>query len=203
MNLRSTANIRDVTERIPASKMTFESICLSSVVCCLALLLVSCGSRIPIHTSYDKSISFEKYHTYAIDLTPAELGPLGKYTLEESLRACLGARGLKEVTGDQANLLVVCSIAMEQKQIGSAIAGRVYFPSNFGRYSGTTGIVQAPQMTVYTYGSLIIDFVEATSRQVAFRGIGSAKVNTEEKNTEAINKVVTRVVAAIPRLGAR
>jgi len=63
--------------------------------------------------------------------------------------------------------------------------------------------VQAPQTTEYTYGSLIIDFVDATSRELVFRGIGSAKVNTEEKNAEAINHVVTRVVAAIPRLGAR
>ena len=180
--------------------MTFKSICLPAVVCCLVLLLGSCGSRIPIHTSYDKSTSSEKYHTFAVDLTPAELGPLGKHTLEESLRARLGARGLKEVAGDQANLLVVCSLATEQKQIGSAIAGRAYFPSNFGRYSGTAGIVQAPEMTEYTYGSLIIDFVDATSRELVFRGIGSAKVNTEEKNADAINTVVSRVVAAIPRL---
>jgi hypothetical protein len=183
--------------------MNYKRICLRAVGCCLALLVGSCGSRIPIHTSYDKSTSFEKYHTYALDLTAAELGPLGKHTLEESLRARLGARGLKEVAGDQANLLVVCSIAMEQKQVSSSAAGRVYFPSNFGRYSGTAGIVQAPQMTEYTYGSLIIDFVDATSRELVFRGIGSAKVNTEEKNAEAINHVVTRVVAAIPRLGAR
>jgi hypothetical protein len=183
--------------------MNYKRICLRAVGCCLALLVGSCGSRIPIHTSYDKSTSFEKYHTYALDLTAAELGPLGKHTLEESLRARLGARGLKEVADDQANLLVVCSIATEQKQVSSTVAGRVYFPSNFGRYSGTAGIVQAPQMTEYTYGSLIIDFVDATSRELVFRGIGSAKVNTEEKNAAAINTVVRRVVAAIPRLGAK
>jgi hypothetical protein len=183
--------------------MTFKSICLPAVVCCLALLVGSCGSRIPIHTRYDKSTPFEKYHTYALDLSAAELGPLGKHTLKESLRARLGARGLKEVADDQANLLVVCSIATEQKQVSSTVAGRVYFPSNFGRYSGTAGIVQAPEMTEYTYGSLIIDFVDATSRELVFRGIGSAKVNTEEKNAAAINTVVSRVVAAIPRLGAK
>ena len=55
-------------------------------------------------------------------------------------------------------------------------------------------------MTECTYGSLNIDFVNATSRELVFRGIGSAKVNTEEKNADAINTVVSRVVAAIPRL---
>ena len=183
--------------------MSYKWVCLRAFVCCFALLLGSCGSRIAIRTSYDRSTSFEKYRTYAIDLSRAELGPVGKYTLEESLRARLGARGLKEVPDNQANLFVVCSIATEQKQIGSAVAGRVYLPSNFGRYSGTAGIVQAPQMIEYTYGSLIIDFVDATSRELVFRGIGSAKLNTEEKNAAAINSVVTRVVAAIPQLGPK
>jgi hypothetical protein len=183
--------------------MTYKWSCLRAVGCGLALLVGSCGSRIPIHTSYDKSTSFEKYNTFALDLTPAELGPLGTHTLEESLRARLGARGLKEVADDQANLLVVCSIATEQKQVRSSVAGRAYFPSNFGRYSGTAGIVQAPEMTEYTYGSLIIDFVDAGSRELVFRGIGRAKVNTEERNAAAINTVVSRVVAAIPRLGQK
>jgi hypothetical protein len=183
--------------------MTYKWICLPVVGCCLALLVSSCRSRIPIHTSYDKSTSFEKYHTYALDLSAAKLGPLGKHTLEESLRARLSARGLKEVAGNEANLLVVCSIATERKQVRSSVAGRAYFPSNFGRYSGTAGIVQAPEMTEYTCGSLIIDFVDATSRELVFRGIGSAKVNTEEKNAAAINSVVSRVVAAIPRLGPK
>ena len=58
-------------------------------------------------------------------------------------------------------------------------------------------------MAEYTYGSLIIDFVDATSRELVFRGIGGAKVNTEEKNAAAINTVVSRVVAAIPRLGPK
>jgi hypothetical protein len=58
-------------------------------------------------------------------------------------------------------------------------------------------------MIEYTYGSLIIDFVDATSRELVFRGIGSAKLNTEEKNAAAINSVVTRVVAAIPQLGPK
>ena len=49
----------------------------------------------------------------------------------------------------------------------------------------------------------VIDFVVAGSRELVFRGIGSAKVNTEEKNAAAINTVVSRVVAAIPRLGPK
>lgn len=163
--------------------------------------LTSCGNRIPIHTSYDKSTAFEKYHSYALDAAPPELGPVAKYNLEQSLRACLNARGLKEAASDRADLLVICHIATEEKQISSSVAGRVYLPSNFGRYSGTTGIVQAPQTTEYIYGSLIIDLVDRASRQLVFRGIGSARADVDEKNAAMINTIVSRVVAAIPRLG--
>jgi hypothetical protein len=49
----------------------------------------------------------------------------------------------------------------------------------------------------------VIDFVDAGSRELVFRGIGRAKVNTEERNAPAINTVVSRVVVAIPRLGQK
>ena len=168
---------------------------------CLSLVLAGCSNRIPIKTSYDKSAPFQKYHTYALDVSQAEFRPLAKRTLEQSLRARLDPRGLKEVTVDQADLFVVCRIATEQRQESSSVGGRVYFPSTFGRYSGTAGIVQAPQMTEYTYGSLIIDLVDRASRQLVFRGIGSARVDVEEKNAATINTIVSRVVAAIPRIG--
>ena len=119
------------------------------------------------------------------------------------MRERLDARGLKEVPSDQANLLVVCSLAMKKEQVASPVAGRTYFPSDFGRYSGTASVIQAPEMTEYTIGSLIIDFVDSASRDLVFRGIGSAKVNSEKRNAVAINSVVTRVVRAIPRLGPK
>ena len=183
--------------------MTYKWICLRAVGCGLALLVGSCGSRIPIHTSYDKSTSFEKYHTYALDLTPAELGPLGKHTSKNRCVHVLARAGSRKWRAIRQIFLLSAVLPRSKSRLVLAVAGRVYFPSNFGRYSGTAGIVQAPEMTEYTYGSLIIDFVDATSRELVFRGIGSAKVNTEEKNAAAINTVVSRVVAAIPRLGQK
>ena len=49
----------------------------------------------------------------------------------------------------------------------------------------------------------VIDFVDAGSRELVFRGVGRAKVNTEERQSAAINTVVSRVLAAIPRLGQK
>jgi hypothetical protein len=49
----------------------------------------------------------------------------------------------------------------------------------------------------------VIDFVDADSRELVFRGIGRARVNREERNAAAINTVVSDVVAAIPQLGPK
>jgi len=49
----------------------------------------------------------------------------------------------------------------------------------------------------------VIDFVDAGSRELVFRGIGRARVNREGRNAAAINTVVSGVVAAIPRLGPK
>jgi len=176
---------------------------MRGLLCSLLVLLVVGCSRISIETSYDKSADFRKYRSYALDATPAELGALSKHTLEETLRASLGARGLREVPADQADLFVVCRVTTEQKQVNSPVGGQVYFSSNFGRYSGTMGVVQAPQIAEHTYASLIIDFVDAHSRQLVFRGIGDAKMNVKEKNAAAIQSVVKNVVRAIPGLGTK
>ncbi len=176
-----------------------------SQVCinCAALLLVGCDSRISVSTTYEHSVRFEKYHTFALDAAPAELGPLGKQTLEESLRSRLTARGLEEVLADEAGLQVVCRIETESKRIPSSVGGRVYLPSNFGRYSGTAGIVQAPDTTEHIYGSLIIDLVDTSTRELVFRGRSKRRVNTEEKNAASIQAIVQKIVRAIPGLGRK
>jgi hypothetical protein len=171
--------------------------------CILLALLVAGCNRVSIETNYDKSADFRKYRTYALDTTPAEIGALSRHTLEETLRESLGSRGLSEVPPAQADLFVVCRITTEQKQVNSPVGGQAYFSSNFGRYSEGSGVVQAPQLAEQTYGSLIIDFVDAHSRQLVFRGIGGARINVEEKNAAAIQTVVRNVVAAIPRLGTK
>jgi Domain of unknown function (DUF4136) len=145
----------------------FSQLCIN----CAALLLVGCDSRISVSTTYDYSVRFEKYQTFALDAAPAELGPLGKQTLEESLRLRLTARGLREVPANEASLQVVCGIETESKPIASSVASRAYLPPNFGRYSGTAGLVQALDSAEHIYGSLIIDLVDTSTRELVFRGV--------------------------------
>ena len=163
----------------------------------LALLLVGCRHR--IETAYDHTASFTKYHSYALDVAPIQLGPWGKRALEETLRTKLKVRGFHEVPASIADLYVVPALATEEKEIVSPLGGRVYFPSNFGRYTGWGDIAQAPNVTQYIQGKLVIDFIDSETRQIVFRGVGEGKVRREEENAANIEAVVTKIVAAFPK----
>src|SRR5436190_10788429 len=106
--------------------------------------LCGCDRRISITTSSDPKVSFRDYQTYALDAIPPELSEIGRQTLQETLRSSLAAQQIKEASSAAADLHVLCTIALEKKEISSSVAGRVYVPSNFSRSSGWDGIAQAP-----------------------------------------------------------
>lgn len=152
-----------------------------------------------VQTDYDHSASFSKYHTYALDAAPTQLGAWGKLALEETLRSQLAGRGLSETSASKADLYVVSSVSTEQKHVAYSGAGRVYLPSNIGPYTGWSDIAKSPEMMEYTFGTLVIDFVDRTTHQTVFRGVGKARTGIEEKNAASIQRAVIKVVAKLPR----
>lgn len=169
-----------------------------SLIGTVALLLTACGDRVSVKTDYDHSASFSTYHTYALDVTPAELGAWGKQALEDTLRSQLAARGLNETSASKGDLYVVSSVSSEQKAGAYSGAGRIYLPSNLGQYTGWSDITKSPDMMQHTFGTLVIDFVDRTTHQIVFRGVGKARTGIEEKNAASIQKAVTKIVAALP-----
>src|SRR6266480_4632382 len=103
-----------------------------SLIGAATLLLSACGDRVSVQTDYDHSASFNRYHTYALEAAPSQLGSWGKRALEETLRSQLAARGLKEAPVSKADLCVVSRVSTEQKNVANPGAGRVYLPSKMG-----------------------------------------------------------------------
>jgi hypothetical protein len=54
----------------------------------------------------------------------------------------------------------------------------------------------------YTEGTLIIDFVDAKTHKLVFRGLGQAAVGSQRSNANAIQEAVTKIVAQFPGPGA-
>jgi hypothetical protein len=168
-------------------------------------LLVACNATPPVSvkTDYDHSATFGKYHTYALDADSTGLGPTTQAALVDALRSSLTARGFKETSTGKADLYIVPTVFTQEKlNVMPAARGYAYYPSRYGRYGGwNTGmgtLAMNADVTQYTEGSLVIDFVDSKTHKIVFRGLGQAAVGKAEKNAAAVQAAVNKIVAAYP-----
>jgi hypothetical protein len=181
-------------------KSKFQS--FTNVVCPLILCaLAACNATPPVSvkTDYDHSASFGKYHTYALDADSTGLKPTTAAALQQALRSSLAARGLKETSTGRADLYIVPIVFTRQKLNVMPSGGYTYWPSRYGRYGvGAMRMTVNADVTQYTEGSLVIDFVDSKTHKLVFRGLGQAAVGTTERNAAAIQAAVNKIVAAYP-----
>jgi hypothetical protein len=169
-----------------------------------ACVLAAC-STVTVTTDYDRSAPFSKYKTYR--LAPASrsqtLGPISEAALRASLRRELSPRGIVETTAGKADLAVVRHAFHEKKlavhQYTDWGYGYGAWPYGYGYYGMWAG---APRTYVdvnqYTEGTLVVDFVDARTQRLVFRGTGKAVVGGPESNTRKIDEAVTKMIAAFP-----
>jgi hypothetical protein len=170
---------------------SFRYLTVSVVVCGLA----ACTS-VTVKTDYDPSVSFGKYHTYTLDTTLSGLGPTNNAVLQQALRSSLAARGLEE-TGSNASLYIVAVVTTKEKL--NIVPGYGMTVTRFGAYRTWAMNADVQQ---YTEGTLIIDFVDAKTKKLVFRGVGQAAVGSQGANAKAIQDAVTKIVAQYPGPGA-
>jgi hypothetical protein len=162
--------------------------------------LVSCtgGPAVSVKTDYNHSVSFAGYKTYALDLSRApELRPTGRAALSESLKSSLAARGINETSMGQADLVVV-PIAFTQEKLHSMPTGNTtYVLSHPGFRYGSWQI--NTDVTQYTEGTLVLDFLDKKKHLIVFRGVGQGAMSTAERNAAGIRDAVTKIVGEFPR----
>ena len=150
-------------------------------------------------TDYDHSASFGKYHTYSLDADSTGLKPTTAAALQQALRSSLAAHRLKETSTGRADLYIVPIVFTRQKLNVMPSGGYTYWPSRYGRYGvGAMRMTVNADVTQYTEGSLVIDFVDSKTHKLVFRGLGQAAVGTTERNAAAIQAAVNKIVAAYP-----
>ena len=161
------------------------------------LVLAACSS-VSVKTDFDPSTSFAQYHSYILEPgdEPIGLSPSGEAALTATLRHQLAARGVQEAR-DNADLHIVRHIATQDKiRINSSSAGGPY---RYGRYGAWVGGPQYTDVSQYTEGTLILDFVDAKTRKLVFRGIATGTVGDPQANAAKIKEAVEKILAAYPR----
>lgn len=172
----------------------------------IATLFTNC-SPVTVTTDYDTSAPFKKYQTYA--LTPAaqgqSLSPSSEAALRDTLRTELSKKGLIEKKSGKPDLAITRHAFTQDKLSIQEYTDWGYnsvggtWPYRYGYYGAWTG---APRTYVdvsqYTQGTLILDFVDTKTNKLVFRGTGSALVGNPKSNADRIREAVIRIAASWP-----
>jgi hypothetical protein len=182
------------------------------LVLAIALTCIfSACETVTVTSDYDHAADFAKYKTYA--LTPPNRGenmsPTSEAALRNALRAELAAHGLTEAAAKKADLDIVRHVFVQEKTSVQQWTDWGYgyhggWPYSFGSYGMWMG---APMTYVdvnqYNEGTMILDFVDARTKKLVFRGVGKAVVGGPESNAAKIREAVSKIVAGYPGAAAR
>ncbi len=164
----------------------------------LSLLAVGACSSVPIKVSQDfkNETDFSAYRTFAM-MTAAELEQRwGESSLapdltrrtEDALARELVARGLRPAGAAQPDLAVAYRVG-RQKGVDSSTYGRTY------TWSGPSATA-APIQKEIDEGTMVVDLVDARTRDLVWRGRVTAKADARE-----IDRAVAAVLAQYPPAG--
>lgn len=187
----------------------------------LATTAAACSSGIRVNTVVAPGADLSGLHTFYVLTAPARRPdapqlPQDDPMLDNSitnrgLRSDLGqafqARGYGSADRDQADF-VVAYYAGTKDKFETTYWGPEWDPAWSYRYWGRPGLAwpwyagPVPanvQITEHTEGQVVIDVIDAHTRQLVWRGQGVAAVsNNPEKYRAELNEAATKIVAKFP-----
>ena len=164
----------------------------------LVLVLGTSCSTMTVRTDWDTGAEFSDYESFAwLDRGdrprgPRKGSPLVHQRIERAVSTELAAKGYAE-TGVRRSDLVVTHYLDTQKRVrvshsGYYRYGRAY---RWGGW-GTTRVHH------YSVGTLVVDVVDRSSKQLVWRGIAEGAFSKPNPSDEKVAKVVKRLLDEFP-----
>jgi hypothetical protein len=174
---------------------------------CLAVAALSCSQQTAVNADYDTTADFSKYKTYAWldkvlppDMIPENIGAPNQITdrrIRTALDEEMAAKGFTAVTADP-DLVVFYHVGVEDKV---DVTDWGYSYASTGRYWGWN----TRNVDTYDYqeGTLIVDFVDAESKVLVWRGTAQRVLEsvTPEEADQVIRDIVKEVMTLYPPTG--
>jgi hypothetical protein len=160
---------------------------------------ISCASIYGVQHDYDKQVNFANLKTYGWMPIPekANINSLNVERVKNAVNAEMKAKGLM-MTSDNPDFLIAEHLGKKDK-VQVTDWGYGYGPHGgyWGGYWGPGGV------STYEYeeGSLILDFVDAKSKKMIWRGVAKAQIdsaNTPDKKEKLINEAVHEILKKFP-----
>lgn len=165
-------------------------------------MLVS-GQKIKV--DYDKSVEFAKLKTYSWGQLGPEYWPLLRLNIIGAIDEQLAAKGLVK-TDNNADLIVTYSgdLIGEANRAVSAPASPTYSgppPSSSSTvWTGSSGMGRGGMTPTYPKGTLVVDLLDSRSGKIAWRGVGSVKLDMEKKRESLVrlNDLIAKMFVRYP-----
>lgn len=171
------------------------------------VLLATVGCTGPnVRTDFDPSAEFTTFKTYAFGgLTDVNQGgvldnSLMRKRLEQMVDQQLAAKGLQQMSLDQnPNLLVHYWIGVKEKQRVESTGGAGGAYGRRGGYGWGAGYGGGVTTYDYKEGTLVIDLVESTKKELVWRGtIVATLEDSTDENLELANKGIAKAFQDYP-----
>lgn len=174
-------------------------------VVAISLCLTACSS-ITVTTDYDHTASFSQYRSYTLAPSTEKipLSPSSDTALRQTLSATLFKRGIIE-KAENADLHVIQHVSTQEKLAvfqsnDWGYAGMRYGYGRYGMWAGAP--YNYTDVSQYTEGTLILDFVDTKTQKLVFRGVATGTVSDPETNAKRIREAVEEIVQEFPVDGA-
>ena len=165
----------------------------------LICFIISCASIYGVEHDYDKQVNFANLKTYDCMQIPkkADIDSLSAQRVKKAVNSELKGKGLM-MTSDNPDFLIAEHLGKKDK-IHITDWGYDYGPYDryWYRYPAPGGV----SVQEYEEGSLILDFVDAKSKKMIWRGAAKAVVDhsdTPEKREKLINEAVQEILKNFP-----
>ncbi|MEK9613574.1 MAG: DUF4136 domain-containing protein [Flavobacteriaceae bacterium] len=165
----------------------------------LLLFFISCGS-IQVFSDYDSSIDFSEYKTYAYfkpEIDQVKISDLDKRRILKSIDTEMNAKGLSK--SETPDLLIgFTTKAKEQIYVNNYSNWGWGWGWGWGFNPWLWGPNQS-SVSTRTEGTLLINFIDATTKQLVWQGKGRGGIQEYSKNRdERIALFVQEIVEDYP-----
>jgi hypothetical protein len=170
------------------------------------LILLFIGSTLScsiygVRHDYDRQADFTEFKTFNWMQIPEKAGidSIVLQRVKNAVNAELKAKGLM-ITSNNPDFLIAEHLGKKNKV---QVTDWGYDYGSYGRYRRYGGYRGSGGVSTYQYeeGILILDFVDAKSKKLIWRGTAKAKVqnvNTPEKSEKIINAAVKKILGKYP-----
>ena len=159
----------------------------------LGLVVLAAGcATFDVRTDYDVSADFSRYKTYNFADMPTEptaviFSQLNQQRIREAISDAMNARGYTKV--NEPDLLVHVNLVTKERQ-------KLFTNYNYSYWGPRNDYVMN-----YTEGTLIIDMIDASTKQLVWRGSATGVLDenpSPENVTQNVNNAVAAILAQYP-----